>query len=145
MEQEKLSASFFYVLEKSIKSYRQMAQRNIALHEQDITVDQLLVLQTMSDHPGITQQQIGEAVFKDYASITRIIDLLVRKGLLNRSGHPTDRRRSDLTISPQGEELLKMFYPVIWSNRKTALDGVTSEQLQLVKNVLLKITDNCAQ
>lgn len=118
MTTEKLNSTFFYVLERSIKTYRQMAQRKIAEDFGTITVDQLLVLQTMQDQPELTQQQIAVAVFKDFASITRIIDLLVRKGFLSRSDHPTDRRRFELTITPEGQDLLKQVRPRILKNRK---------------------------
>src|SRR5690606_13394200 len=129
MTAEKLNATFFYVLEKSIKSYRQMAQRKIGEDFGTITVDQLLGLQTMQEQPELTQQQIAAEVFKDFASITRIIDLLVRKGFLRRSDHPTDRRRFELTVTQEGNDLLQQVRPRILKNRKIALAGIAEEEL----------------
>ncbi|MBL7770594.1 MAG: MarR family transcriptional regulator [Flavipsychrobacter sp.] len=145
MTAEKLNATFFYLLEKSIKSYRQMAQRNISDEFGSITVDQLLVLQTMRDQPELTQQQIAVAVFKDFASITRIIDLLVRKGFLKRSDHPTDRRRFELTITPEGEDMLVQVRPRILKNRRIALEGIEEEELAVARKVLARIVENCSQ
>lgn len=145
MTAEKLNATFFYLLEKSIKSYRQMAQRNISDEFGSITVDQLLVLQTMRDQPELTQQQIAAAVFKDFASITRIIDLLVRKGFLKRSDHPTDRRRFELTLTAEAEDLLGQVRPRILKNRRIALEGIEEEELAIARKVLAKITENCTQ
>ena len=144
MTAEKLTSTFFYVLEKSIKTYRQMAQRTISDEFGSITVDQLLVLQTMNDHPELTQQQIAVAVFKDFASITRIIDLLVRKGFLKRSDHPTDRRRFELTVTPEGEDLLRLVRPRILKNRKIALEGISEEEFAITRKVLEKIAENCS-
>lgn len=144
MTAEKLTSTFFYVLEKSIKTYRQMAQRTISDEFGSITVDQLLVLQTMNDHPELTQQQIAVAVFKDFASITRIIDLLVRKGFLKRSDHPTDRRRFELTVTSEGEDLLRQVRPRILKNRKIALEGITEEEFVITRKVLEKIAENCS-
>ncbi|MBU7576805.1 MAG: MarR family transcriptional regulator [Flavihumibacter sp.] len=142
---EKLNATFFYILEKSIKSYRQMAQRTISDEFGSITVDQLLVLQTMKDQPELTQQQIAAAVFKDFASITRIIDLLVRKGFLKRSDHPTDRRRFELTLTPEGNDLLEQVRPRILKNRRIALEGVEEEEMAIARKVLAKIVENCSK
>jgi DNA-binding MarR family transcriptional regulator len=142
---EKLNATFFYILEKSIKSYRQMAQRTISDEFGSITVDQLLVLQTMKDQPELTQQQIAAAVFKDFASITRIIDLLVRKGFLKRSDHPTDRRRFELTLTPEGNDLLELVRPRILKNRRIALEGVEVEEMAIARKVLEKIVENCSK
>ncbi len=142
---EKLNATFFYILEKSIKSYRQTAQRTISDEFGSITVDQLLVLQTMKDQPELTQQQIAAAVFKDFASITRIIDLLVRKGFLKRSDHPTDRRRFELTLTPEGNDLLEQVRPRILKNRRIALEGVEEEEMAIARKVLAKIVENCSK
>ncbi|KYP14475.1 MAG: hypothetical protein A1D16_21135 [Flavihumibacter sp. CACIAM 22H1] len=140
---EKLNASFFYLLERAIKTYRQMAQRTISEEYGAITIDQLLVLQAMKDQPELTQQQIAVVVFKDYASITRIIDLLVRKGFLHRSGHPTDRRRFELRLTQEAEDLLQQVHPRILKNRKIALDGITEEEILIARKVLAKISENC--
>ncbi len=145
MTAEKLNATFFYVLEKSIKSYRQMAQRKIGEEFGTITVDQLLVLQTMQEQPELTQQQIAAEVFKDFASITRIIDLLVRKGFLRRSDHPTDRRRFELTVTQEGNDLLQQVRPRILKNRKIALAGIDEEELAIARKVLSRITENCTE
>lgn len=145
MTAEKLNATFFYVLEKSIKSYRQMAQRKIGEDFGTITVDQLLVLQTMQEQPELTQQQIAAEVFKDFASITRIIDLLVRKGFLRRSDHPTDRRRFELTVTQEGNDLLQQVRPRILKNRKIALAGIAEEELAIARKVLSRITENCTE
>src|ERR1700742_1409145 len=93
---EKLDQIFFYSLEKTIKSYRQFAQRNMLKQGFDLTIDQWLVLKSIIDKPGATQNEIAEDVFKDFASVTRIIDLLVKKGYLSREMHPEDRRRFKL-------------------------------------------------
>ena len=45
----------------------------------DLTVDQWLVLKKISDADGLTQIELAEAVFKDRASIKRILDLLLAK------------------------------------------------------------------
>jgi DNA-binding MarR family transcriptional regulator len=62
---EKLNQVVFYAIDKAIKSYRQMAQKNINKHGLDITIDQWLLLTSLRNNPDATQQQIAEAVFKD--------------------------------------------------------------------------------
>ena len=101
---EKLDQIIFYSLEKSIKLYRQFAQKSIEKKGLDITIDQWLVLKTIEDNADITQLQIAINVFKDYASITRIIEILVTKKFLERNFHSVDRRRFDLSITKLGFE-----------------------------------------
>lgn len=140
---EKLDQIIFYSLEKSIKSYRQFAQKSIEKKGLDITIDQWLVLKTIENNAGMTQQQIAINAFKDYASITRIIEILVTKKFLERNFHSVDRRRFDLRITKLGLEILKRLTPIIESNRKQALNGITKAETELLKKVLTKITENC--
>ena len=143
MATEKLYEILFYVLEKSIKNYRQFAQKNISKEGIDITIDQWLVLKTLQEKPEITQQEIGAIVFKDDASVTRIIELLVTKGYIKRSFHAIDRRRFNLTITKAGAATIESLQPVITRNRKTALNGVSKEELRMLTLVLYKIISNC--
>ncbi|MES2565546.1 MAG: MarR family transcriptional regulator [Bacteroidota bacterium] len=140
---ESLDQVIFYSLEKSIKSYRQFAQKSINKKGLDITIDQWLVLKTIQNNPDISQQQIAINVFKDYASITRIVELLVEKKILNRDFHADDRRRFNLTITKQGAAVLKGLAPVIQSNRKRALEGISNKEIETLKRLLNKITENC--
>ena len=140
---EQLDQIIFYSVEKSIKSYRQFAQKCIDKKGLDITIDQWLVLKTIENNEGMTQQQIAINVFKDYASITRIIEILVTKKFLDRNFHSVDRRRFDLRITKLGLQILKRLTPIIESNRKQALSGITKAEIELLKKALNKITENC--
>ena len=140
---ERLEQVLFYTLEKAIKSYRQFAQRRIAEQQYDITIDQWLILKTIHDNPDISQRDIAESVFKDQASITRLIDALVQKGFLERKTSELDRRRVDLALSQLGEMVLSELDPLIQENRKTALHGFDSSEVNDFREYLEKIIQNC--
>src|SRR5579863_4276391 len=140
---ERLDQIFFYSLEKAIKSYRQFAQRNMMKQGFDLTIDQWLVLKSIIDNPEWTQQEVAEAAFKDFASVTRIIDLLVKKGYLTRAIHTGDRRRFKLAPTKKAIENLVAMGPVTTRNREVALHGISKEEAALVQGYLLKIIENC--
>ena len=139
----RLADTVFHTLEKSIKTYRQFAQSNIVRAGLDITVDQWLVLKTLQDNPDATQQEVAGAVFKDFASITRIIALLAAKGLLRRSPHPVDKRRSALALTPKGLALISRLEPLVARNRQQALAGIDEAELARAQRVLKRIVANC--
>ncbi len=137
-----LTRTLFYAMEQSIKSYRQFAQASITREGLDITVDQWLVLKTLQDNPGVTQQQVGITVFKDFASITRIVELLRSKGFLHRGPHPQDGRRSTLTLTARGEQAIETLQPIINSNRRYALAGLERDDIARAHLVLTTILAN---
>jgi MarR family transcriptional regulator for hemolysin len=140
---EKLDQVLFFTLEKSIKTYRQFAQRQIDKAGIDITIDQWLVLKSIQDLPDISQHQIAENAFKDFASVTRMIELLVKKEYLQREFHKTDRRRFNLVITKKGQAVIQKVIPVITANRKQALKSLTKVEIENNKVFLNRIIENC--
>lgn len=132
----------FYTIEKTIKSYRKFSQRNFLKVVDDITIDQKLILQYINEFPELSQKEIAELVFKDNASLTRMIDLMVKKGFLVRSENQADRRRHKIEITPKGKEVLNKLTPVISDNREKALSGLTQEDLDELDRLLNKILVN---
>ncbi|MCV9926703.1 MarR family transcriptional regulator [Flavobacterium sp. LS1R49] len=135
--------TIFYNIEESIKSYRQFAQKNINDEGYDITIDQGLILNIIQENPGISQKEISRRAFKDHASITRIIELLVKRDFLKRDFNSEDRRRFDLSLTEFGKDTLTKIEPIVDLNRKNAIEGVSVEEMELLKNILQKITANC--
>lgn len=140
---QKLNEVFFYQLEKSIKSYRRYAQTRFKDNGIDITIDQWLVLNALSENEEITQSDLAEIVFKDKASMTRLIELLVLKKYVQRTAHDTSRRRFKLTITPKGHELIRQILPLVKENRKQALKQINFQELQQTEVVLKQISTNC--
>ncbi|SDF75486.1 DNA-binding transcriptional regulator, MarR family [Mucilaginibacter pineti] len=133
----------FYSIEKAIKSYRQFAQENLNRLKLEITIDQGLILTIIRDNPGISQQQIARKSFKDHASVTRIIENLVGRKILHRDFHTDDRRRFNLSITEFGLGLIMQLEPVVTSNREQAIAGISTDEIELLEQLLQRITHNC--
>ena len=86
---------------------------------------------------------MAELLFKDYASVTRMIELMVRKNYVKREVNDKDRRRFNLIISKKGIDSLKSLESTILINRSTALKGLTNDEIFQLSNSLQKIITNC--
>lgn len=140
---ENLNNIIFYNIEQAIKTYRMYAQKQIKSHNLKITIDQWLVLKSLKENPKATQQELAETVFKDTASITRIIDLLVKSEFVEREINLNDRRKFDLKITPNGEKILSKTHSIVLENRKKALNGISKNDIKILNETLQKITKNC--
>ena len=139
---EKLDSIIFYNIDKAIRAYRNYAQRQLKLHGFKITIDQWLIIKAILENPEITQNEIGNLVFKDNASVTRIIDLLVKSEYIIRTVHANDRRKTNLEVTESGLKIIKDVQKIVEANRKIALDGISKEELKIMNNALLKISEN---
>ena len=140
---QRLSDNFFYSLERAIKTYRQYAQQNLDRHGLDITIDQWLVLKTLRDNPDISLAQVGRDVFKDVASITRIVQLLETKGYVGKAANENDKRRVTLKLTRHGISAVAALEPIIAANRRGALAGVSTSDLKRSQKVFDSIARNC--
>jgi len=135
--------TIFYGIENTIKKYRKFAQYNIFQEVNDITLDQILILSILDTEEDISQKDIALNLFKDYASVTRMIELLVKKDYLERKIHKQDRRMFNLKITKKGDETLAKLKPIILKNRSQALKGLSDKQIKEFNKTLNQITKNC--
>lgn len=142
---EQLNNTIFYLMDKAVRTYRQYAQQQLKKAGHNITIDQWLVIKTIMDNPDITQQEIAGRVFKDSASVTRIIDLLAAANYLNREVSIDDRRRNGLKVTAEGAKIISDVYKVVLKNRETALKGVSAENLDHSKTLINAIINNCSK
>lgn len=139
---EKLDSVLFFTLEKVIKVYRRFAQQQISKNGYNITIDQWLVLRALQENSQLSQKEIAEILFKDFASITRIVELLVKSKYIKRSINKVDRRKFELIITPLGLEMIDKIYPIVIDYRKKALNGLEISELQHLQKKLEQIVEN---
>ncbi|RKS26334.1 DNA-binding MarR family transcriptional regulator [Flavobacterium endophyticum] len=142
-QMEKLKDITFYTMDKAIRTYRIFAQKRLRDNGYKITIDQWLIIKAILENPGISQQEIGEKVFKDNASVTRIIELLVKSEYLEREVNQNDRRKSNLKVTVEGKRIIEKVHDLVLENRKTALAGILPEELEILNKTLKRIISNC--
>ncbi len=136
------SDTVFHSIESTIKEYRKFSQKNISNKINDITIDQGMVLLYLNKYQELTQKKIAGLVFKDNASMTRMINLMVKKKYLKRSINEQDRRRFKLEITSKGKEILMKLSSIISDNRNKSLAKITQKELQQLETILNKIKFN---
>ncbi|MCO6010933.1 MarR family transcriptional regulator [Actinoallomurus purpureus] len=88
-------------------SVSRLSRRMRAQAGQSLSVTQLAALGALSRHAVMTPGELAEHEKVQPPSMTRVIAALEERGLLTRSPHPTDRRQVILSVTEEGEKLLK--------------------------------------
>ena len=133
----------FYSIEKAIKDYRKFAFKRIQKYFDDITLDQALLIQFLHENPSLSQNEIAKLIFKDNASVTRMIELMVKNKYLKRSADKTDRRKHKIELTDKAISCVKEMNTIILSNRIDALKGIDDNDIESMKQTLEKIIENC--
>lgn len=128
----------YYLIEKTNKVVRRFSQERFIEAGIDITVDQWLVLKKISESERITQIELANALFKDRASITRILDLLLEKKLVKKEGGE-DRRANILILTQNGLKFMEKALSIVKRTRKKGVELLNEKEIDQLRNGLLKM------
>ena len=140
--EEQLNNVVNFLLEQTVRQMRGYAQRQLDTLQTGITVDQWVILKTIEERKQISQVELAQVSQKDTASITRILDLLQKKGLIQRIDDEYDRRKYMISLTGEGTEFVMRNLPFINRIRGQIVQGLSQEEIQALKSILDKIRQN---
>lgn len=79
----------------------------------DLTPVQFAALDAIGHHPGTDQATVAELIAYDRATIGGVIERLEQKGWVDRVVSERDRRARVLSLTEEGERILKALVPVV--------------------------------
>ena len=114
----------------------------IRQHHVKITADQWGLLIVVHPSPGISQSDIARVSRKDKTGVTRMLDLLEKRGYLIREDDETDRRTHHIHVTPEGERVLEQVAPLATEVNRVSCTGLGTGQVEALKGMLAQIRDN---
>lgn len=132
----------FFKLDATLKRIRNYWQKTFDAHKKDITVDQWLLIENLYKHKKITHNELARVTSKDITTVSRIIELLVKKELVVREGSPQDRRKVFLQLTLKGSDKYKDVRPLVLEMRKTGWAGLTESDYTELTRILDVIYNN---
>lgn len=125
-----------------MKKIRQTLQKKLAEKGFDITVDQWVILDHLMKANGLSQQKLGELTFKDAPTVTRIIDLLEKKGLVQRQVSNGDRRKFSIVLTDTGCDTYQLVLPEVESLRSAGWDHLSENDFNELMRILRTVFVN---
>jgi MarR family transcriptional regulator, transcriptional regulator for hemolysin len=139
---EKLEDVLYYLIDKTNKVARRYSQDVFIKKGFDITIDQWLVLKKIHDSAEINQIELATTLFKDRASIARILQILVRKKLVKKDFKESDRRHFMLSLTAKGEQLFKELLVHVKAMRLQGIADFTEYEKEQIKKLLNRMITN---
>lgn len=134
--------AYFFKIDTTIKKIRNFMQKGLNEAAVDLTVDQWVVLEHLVQNKGISQIELGKITFKDPPTITRILDLVVAKGYIERKQSTSDRRKFVLVLTPLGEKIFQKANKIITDARKQAWENLSEEDYSALVRIMDTIYGN---
>ena len=102
------------------------------------TFVQYQVLAWLRDGIAVNPKDICAQFRHNSGALTRVIDQLAERGLLERSRRDRDRRKVELDLTPAGREVIESLVPLVVEKLNLALADFSSEEVQELMRLLLK-------
>ncbi|MBF0274628.1 MAG: MarR family transcriptional regulator [Nitrospinae bacterium] len=96
---------------------------NSFLKPYGIAGEQFTLLKILNENPAITQTEISEYLYKNKTTITRMMDVLEKKGYITKVRQNNDRRSFRISVTKSGKSLI------------SELSGIFDPKIERLNNV----------
>ena len=108
----------------------------------DITPEQWVMLDSLYHKNGQSQTDLANASYKDAPTVSRILDLLGKKGLTERQRFANDRRRYKIFLTDEGKKVVEKVLPVVESLREKGWKNLSEEDYESFLRIMQQIFAN---
>jgi DNA-binding MarR family transcriptional regulator len=137
-----LDDALAFRIHRTNRLLRTHLSRFLDQHDPGLTPEQWFVLARLAQRAPVRQIDLAEPVLGDPPNVSRLVDVLVSRGYVDRSPDPTDRRSSLLALTRQGAAVAKTLFQHAISERQAAFDGFSDAELDQLATALDRIDAN---
>lgn len=122
---------------------RKANQRHIGIfasHVSDLTPPQFAALAKLYEDGETSQNQLGQRIAMDAATIKGVIDRLKGRGLVSLTADPADRRRIMVGLTPEGRQTIENLIPMARAITADTLAPLNRREVETLMKLLTRIT-----
>ncbi len=138
-EEEPLGRMIYFMAQ----DIRNLAERVLAPYE--LTLEQFQTMKSLDVTRGMSQKQLGAAIKKNPANMTRILDRLEAKSFTIRQADPEDRRAYLVFLTETGRAVLNEVSEVFAEFSEEVHRGLTESMTRTARMVLRIMAANVAK
>jgi DNA-binding MarR family transcriptional regulator len=100
---------------------------------------QYVIMSWLRDGIAVNPKDICAQYRHDSGALTRVIDQLADRGLLERVRRDRDRRKVELQLTPAGRDAIERLVPLVVDKLNLALVDFTTDEVQELLRLLIKL------
>jgi len=109
------------------------------IEQRGFTFVQYVVMSSLRDGIAMNPKVICTQFRHDSGALTRIIDQLAERGLLERVRRDRDRRKVELQLTPAGREAIESLIPLVVDKLNEVLTDFSKAEVQELLRLLVKL------
>ena len=129
-------------IDRTYKVVRQDLINRFRAKNLDITPEQWVVLSKLHAEGHLHQTELANKSFRDKPTVSRILDLLVKKQLVERTQDKLDARKYLISLTHTGEKLVSEAQPQVEESREKGWTNLTEDEYTMLVSLLDKVFNN---
>jgi MarR family transcriptional regulator, organic hydroperoxide resistance regulator len=140
MTQKPVPDTIGALLVQICRAHRNKAQE--LLSRLELYPGQEFLLLNLFPQDGLTHSEVAENLCVQPATVTRMLDRLVKSGFVQRRTDDDDQRVSRVYLTEKGQELLQPIERVWQELEEISFAKLTLEERLLLRRILLQVNEN---
>jgi DNA-binding MarR family transcriptional regulator len=105
----------------------------------DLSVPQWRVMAVLGRYEPISANEVCDRTVMDKVAVSRAVQAMLRRGLVERTVDPQDRRRSALRLSKRGRSIHSQIVPLALDYERRLLDTLSHEERSMLDSLLKRL------
>ena len=126
-------------------NFKKAILKNLAGAELNVAPMHIRSLYLIKSIDKCTAVNIAETMERDKAQITRLITDLISQGFIVKTPNPKDKRSQYLTLTDQGEKVLREMKKIAGKVYKEMHQGIDPKDIENFYRTAAVMTDNLSQ
>jgi DNA-binding MarR family transcriptional regulator len=110
-----------------------------ALEAHGFTFVQYQIMSQLREGIAVNPKDLCTQIRHNSGALTRVIDQLAERGLLERSRRDRDRRKVELELTADGRKVIESLVPLVVDKLNLALSDFSSDEVRELTRLLLKL------
>lgn len=129
----------------SMIARKHRANAHAMMKDQEVSHGQPPVLFELTRNDGLRQSELANRLRIKPATLTAMINRMVKNGHVERRTEPQDQRVSRVYLTDQGRAAVNDVRAAMQLSEQIVLDGLTPEEKMLLRRLLLQMFDNVSR
>lgn len=131
--------NFYTINRLLVKIKKNMAKQ---IKSYDVTLEQWSLLTRLWKCDSISQTELAIRTNKDLPTVTRSLDKLIKKGLIEKKANPNDSRAYLIYLTEEGRKLEEPLDSIAQEVENKILENLNPSDVVMLKKILKSISDN---
>lgn len=137
-----LNNSYGTLIERTLRLIKLRYLQTFRAANIDITPEQWVLIDKLHQTDGLSQNELANVTFKNAPTVSRIIDLLCKKGWTKRSRSPQDRRSYSISLTKAGSKIVEILQPKVAHLRQLGWKNMSEEDHRVFIQIMNQIYEN---